>query len=58
MLHQVVAHFLRVRFPTLLVLNKADLPPAASHIAQLRTLLPFESMIAVSARRYDMFFMT
>jgi hypothetical protein len=50
MLHQVVAHFLRARFPTLLILNKADLPSAATHIAALRAAAPHEAMIPVSAR--------
>jgi hypothetical protein len=32
----IVAHFLRVRFPILLALNKADLPGAAAHVDEAR----------------------
>eukprot|EP00050_Salpingoeca_kvevrii_P008858 m.305526 g.305526 ORF g.305526 m.305526 type:complete len:260 (-) comp17941_c0_seq1:1110-1889(-) len=49
-LHLLVAHFLHIRFPILLALNKSDLPPAAAHIQRLRNELPHEPSVPVSAQ--------
>ena len=48
-LHRIVAHFLRLRFPILLALNKADAPTADAHIAHLRLRHPCEMTVAVSS---------
>lgn len=50
MLHSVVAHFLRVRFPILLALNKADLPTASAYIQELQALGLPDPMVPVSAQ--------
>jgi ribosome-binding ATPase YchF (GTP1/OBG family) len=47
--HRLVASFLRVRFPVVLALNKADLPDAAAHVAALRAALPGETAVACAA---------
>ncbi|XP_069124327.1 uncharacterized protein [Argopecten irradians] len=49
-LHQIVDQFLRLRFPMLLVLNKADKPEATTIIERLQTDLEDWKTIAVSAR--------
>ena len=48
-LHLLVAHFLRLRFPILLALNKADLPGAAEHVERVRKTWPHEPSVALSA---------
>eukprot|EP00931_Biecheleriopsis_adriatica_P073096 TRINITY_DN47452_c0_g1_i1.p1 TRINITY_DN47452_c0_g1~~TRINITY_DN47452_c0_g1_i1.p1 ORF type:complete len:879 (+),score=181.36 TRINITY_DN47452_c0_g1_i1:47-2683(+) len=48
-LHLLVACFLRVRFPIVVALNKADTPEAAKHIARVKAELG-TSCVAVSAR--------
>ena len=48
--HRIVAHFLRLRFPILLLLNKADAPTAPAHIARLRAALGEEPIAAASAK--------
>ena len=48
-LHRLVAHFLRVRFPILLALNKADEPDSAAHITRVAAVST-EPSVAVSAR--------
>jgi ribosome-binding ATPase YchF (GTP1/OBG family) len=47
-LHRLVAHFLRVRFPVLLALNKADVGSAAAHIARIASTCD-EPSVPVSA---------
>eukprot|EP00947_MAST-08B_sp_MAST-8B-sp1_P003042 g3042.t1 len=42
-LHRLVAHFLRIRFPVLLALNKADLPTAARHVQRVAEAYPLET---------------
>eukprot|EP01012_Entosiphon_sulcatum_P003841 TRINITY_DN11373_c2_g4_i1.p1 TRINITY_DN11373_c2_g4~~TRINITY_DN11373_c2_g4_i1.p1 ORF type:complete len:885 (-),score=119.98 TRINITY_DN11373_c2_g4_i1:90-2654(-) len=49
-LHEIVAHFLRVRFPVLLALNKADVEGASINVERVRQAWPNEAMIPVSAR--------
>ncbi|XP_033741210.1 uncharacterized GTP-binding protein YGR210C-like [Pecten maximus] len=49
-LHQIVDHFLRLRFPMLLVLNKADKPEANTIIQRIQTDMDGLKSIAVSAR--------
>ncbi|XP_021348964.1 uncharacterized GTP-binding protein YGR210C-like isoform X2 [Mizuhopecten yessoensis] len=49
-LHQIVDHFLRLRFPMLLVLNKADKPESTAIIQRLQTDMADFKSIAVSAR--------
>ena len=49
-LHRLVACFLRVRFPVVLALNKADLPTSAGYIAAIRAALPNEAAVPVCAR--------
>jgi hypothetical protein len=47
--HRLVACFLRVRFPVVLALNKADLPDAARYVAALRAALPGEAAVSCAA---------
>ena len=49
-LHRLVACFLRVRFPVVLALNKADLPTSGGYIAAIRAALPNETAGPVCAR--------
>ena len=49
-LHRLVACFLRVRFPVVLALNKADLPTAAGYISAIREAMPHEAAVPVCAR--------
>lgn len=49
-LHLLVAHFLRVRFPILLALNKADVVGADVGIAAVRARWPGEPSVPTSAR--------
>ena len=48
--HRLVAHFLRLRFPILLVLNKMDHPQAGAHISRIRDAHPLEPISCTSAR--------
>ncbi|XP_071129195.1 uncharacterized protein [Mytilus edulis] len=48
--HRIVDHFLKLRFPMLLVLNKADLTTSESNIKRIREELPDYTMIPVSAK--------
>eukprot|EP00873_Tetraselmis_striata_P034076 jgi/Tetstr1/454340/TSEL_004018.t1 len=47
--HSLVAHFLRTRFPILLVLNKADVGGAEARVAAVRASHSREPSVAVSA---------
>ena len=49
--HRIVAHFLRLRFPTLLACNKDDDPRSAENIARMREAFPHERCVSVSALR-------
>eukprot|EP00939_MAST-03C_sp_MAST-3C-sp1_P001789 g1789.t1 len=49
MLHRIVAHFLRIRFPILLALNKADLPSASRHVERIREKHALEPSVVMSA---------
>eukprot|EP01062_Namystynia_karyoxenos_P041261 TRINITY_DN3004_c1_g2_i2.p1 TRINITY_DN3004_c1_g2~~TRINITY_DN3004_c1_g2_i2.p1 ORF type:complete len:916 (+),score=318.62 TRINITY_DN3004_c1_g2_i2:68-2749(+) len=49
MLHSLVAHFVRVRFPVLVALNKLDAEHAAANVAAARARLPHEAIVALSA---------
>ena len=49
-LHLLVAHFLRVRFPILLALNKSDVVGADVGIAAVRARWPGEPSVPTSAR--------
>jgi len=49
-LHRIVAHFLRIRFPILLALNKCDLPNASKHVKRVREMFPLEPVTVLSAR--------
>ena len=49
-LHVLVAHFLRARFPTLLALNKRDVPESKAHAKKVRDAWPAETCVDVSAR--------
>ena len=40
-IHGLVAHFLAVRFPILIALNKADLEGAEEHIAKVAASTPY-----------------
>lgn len=44
-LHRLVAHFLRVRFPILLALNKADVPGALEHVREVCARWPGEPAV-------------
>lgn len=48
-LHRFAAHFLRLRFPILLALNKSDLPSAAAALPAVRAAFPAEPALALSA---------
>jgi hypothetical protein len=48
-LHLLVALFIRIRFPTLIVFNKADSRGARKRLAFLRQLWPRETIFATSA---------
>lgn len=48
--HLLVAHFLRIRFPTLLALNKFDVRGASDHVAAARRRYPNEAIATMSAR--------
>jgi hypothetical protein len=48
-LHSLVAHFLRVRFPLLLALNKCDIPSSNEFYLRIREELPHEPIIRTSA---------
>ena len=50
LIHRIVAHFLRVRFPILLALNKADRPGAAAHCSAIAAAHPAEVCVRVAAR--------
>ena len=52
-LHLIVAHFLRVRFPVLLALNKTDLPGARARAAAVRERWPEEPATTLSAIRRE-----
>ena len=47
-LHRIVAHFLRIRFPILLALNKCDI--TSKHVSRVKKMFPFESVCVLSAR--------
>jgi ribosome-binding ATPase YchF (GTP1/OBG family)/pimeloyl-ACP methyl ester carboxylesterase len=49
-LHAFVAHFVLLRFPILLALNKSDTPTAAAHLDAVRRQLPEQPSMAMSAR--------
>jgi hypothetical protein len=49
-LHVLVAHFLRLRFPTLLALNKRDVPESKAHAKKVKLAWPAETCVDVSAR--------
>ena len=49
-LHRLVAHFLRVRFPILLALNKADLRGARRRVREVHERWPGEPCVSLSAR--------
>jgi ribosome-binding ATPase YchF (GTP1/OBG family) len=48
-LHSLVAHFLRVRFPIVLALNKCDIDSSSSFYQRIREELPHESITRTSA---------
>ena len=48
-LHSLVAHFLRVRFPIVLALNKCDVPSSFAFYERIRKELPHEPIIRTSA---------
>eukprot|EP01079_Euglenida_sp_SAG-EU17-18_P009631 gene9631-252_t len=49
--HRIVAHFIQLRLPVMLALNKADKPEAACHISRIRTAFPNDTPMApVSAQ--------
>ncbi|KAH3765597.1 GTPase C-terminal family protein [Pelomyxa schiedti] len=48
-LHSIVAHFLRVRFPILVALNKCDRPSSAANIARVKVAYPHERCEEVCA---------
>ena len=48
-LHSLVAHFLRVRFPVLLALNKCDMKSSSNFYQSIREELPCEPMVRTSA---------
>lgn len=48
-LHPFTPPLLQVRFPILLVLNKADMATSHDHIRRVRQALPYEPAVAVSA---------
>ena len=48
--HRLVAHFLRVRFPILLALNKMDIATARANAARIQQALPTETTVEVRAR--------
>ena len=50
LIHRLVAHFLRVRFPILLALNKADRRNSASHCLAIEQSYPSEVCVRVAAR--------
>ena len=49
-LHVLVAHFLRLRFPTLLALNKRDVPESKAHAKKVKLAWPAETCVDVCAR--------
>lgn len=49
-LHHLVARFLRIRFPIVYALNKADLPASRERVERVLQLLPWEPALAVSAK--------
>jgi hypothetical protein len=49
-LHLLVACFLRARFPTVVALNKADVPEAAERVERARAALGDQACLPVSAR--------
>eukprot|EP01065_Artemidia_motanka_P019983 TRINITY_DN23904_c3_g1_i1.p1 TRINITY_DN23904_c3_g1~~TRINITY_DN23904_c3_g1_i1.p1 ORF type:complete len:880 (+),score=250.20 TRINITY_DN23904_c3_g1_i1:88-2727(+) len=49
MLHLLVAHFIRLRFPVLVAMNKLDLASTAANVAAARRKLPHEAIAAISA---------
>jgi len=48
-LHSLVAHFLRVRFPLLLALNKSDVESSNKFAQRIREELPHEPIVRTSA---------
>jgi ribosome-binding ATPase YchF (GTP1/OBG family) len=48
-LHSLVGHFLRVRFPVLLALNKCDIKSSSKFYQSIREELPGEPMVRTSA---------
>jgi ribosome-binding ATPase YchF (GTP1/OBG family) len=48
-LHALVAHFLRVRFPVLLALNKSDIESSNKFVQRIRAELPHEPIVRTSA---------
>lgn len=49
-LHRLVANFIRIRFPMVLGLNKADIPSAEPRIRTVLAEMPWEPAVAVSAQ--------
>ena len=49
-LHRLVAAFLEVRFPTVVVLNKCDRPSARAHVDRLKAARPGLDLVPCSAR--------
>ncbi|XP_077999773.1 uncharacterized protein LOC144452545 [Glandiceps talaboti] len=47
--HNLVKEFIKIRFPMLLVLNKADVKTARENVLRFQELLPETSMITVSS---------
>jgi ribosome-binding ATPase YchF (GTP1/OBG family) len=48
--HDLVAHFLRIRFPILLALNKSDLPMSKQHVERVKARWPGETAVVISAK--------
>ena len=49
-LHQIIAHFIEIRFPVFLALNKRDKPQAKAHIERIGKVYPTCRYNSVSAR--------
>jgi ribosome-binding ATPase YchF (GTP1/OBG family) len=49
-LHLLVAHFLHLRFPVILALNKCDIPSSQSHYRSVTSRFPYYTILRMSAK--------
>eukprot|EP00494_Astrolonche_serrata_P029798 UN30065 len=48
-LHQLIAHFIAIRFPILLVMNKLDISTTQENIIRVKKAYPYQTVVSTSA---------